>query len=158
MSSDRYFTLLDAIELAVAAPRFTGDDTPLEAIAKSEFRKLRKEVRALDSEPSDEELHAVRIKGKRARYAGELAEASRGKAATKFIRRAKAFQDVIGDHQDAVVAEGELRRVAGVTRSQPAALAAGQLIERRRATKRRLRRAFPKAWSRLDEAGKRAWS
>jgi CHAD domain-containing protein len=158
MSSDRYFTLLDTIELAVAAPRFTGDDTPLGAIAKTEYRKLRKAVRALDKGPSDEELHAVRIKGKRARYAAELAEASTGKAATRFIRRAKQFQDVIGDHQDAVVAEGELRRIAGLTRSQAAALAAGRLIERQEDTKRRMRRAFPKAWSRLDAAGKRAWS
>jgi CHAD domain-containing protein len=157
MSSDRYFTLLDTIELAVAAPRFTGDDTPLEAIAKTEFRKLRKAVRALDKDPSDEELHAVRIRGKRARYAAELAEASAGKAATRFIRRAKQFQDVIGDHQDAVVADQELRRVAGLARSQVAALTAGRLIERQENTKRRMRRAFPKAWSRLDAAGKRAW-
>ena len=76
MSSDRYFTLLDTIELAVAAPRFTGNETPLAAIAKSEFRKLRRAVRALDKSPSDDELHTVRIRGKRARYAAELAEAS----------------------------------------------------------------------------------
>jgi CHAD domain-containing protein len=158
MSSNRYFTLLDTIELFVAAPRFTGDDTPLEAIAKSEYRKLRRAVRALDKDPSDEELHAVRIKGKRARYAAELAEGSTGKAVTRFISRAKKLQDVIGEHQDAVVAEEELRRVAGLTRSQAAALTAGRLIERLEATKRRMRRAFPKTWSRLDEAGKRAWS
>ena len=158
MSSDRYFTLLDTIELAVAAPRFTGDDTPTAAIAKSEFRKLRRAVRALPKDPSDEELHAVRISGKRARYAAELAEVSTGKAATRFIRRAKEFQDVIGEHQDAVMAEDELRRVTGLTRSQAAALAAGQLIERQRNRKRQLRRAFPKAWSRLDAAGKQAWS
>jgi len=158
MSSDRYFMLLDTIELAVSAPRFTGQDTPPAKIAKSEFRKLRRAVRALGKRPSDEELHAVRIKGKRARYAAELAEASTGKAATRFIREAKRFQDVIGGHQDAVVAESELRRVAGLTRSQAAGLAAGRLIERQRARKRRLRRAFPNAWSRLDAAGKRAWS
>ena len=158
MSSDRYFTLLDTVELAVAAPRFTGDDTPLDAIAKSEYRKLRRAVRALDKVPSDEELHAVRIKGKRARYAAELAEASAGEEATRFINRAKKLQDVIGEHQDAVVAEEELRRVTGLTRSQAAALTAGRLIERQEATKRQMRRAFPKAWSRLDEAGKRAWS
>ena len=158
MSSDRYFKLLDTIELAVTAPRFTGDDTPAAAIAKSEFRKLRKAVRALGQSPSDDELHAVRIKGKRARYAGELAEASRGKTATKFISKAKRFQDVVGDHQDAVVAESELRRAAGLTRSRSAALAAGRLIERQRAKKRRMRRAFPDAWADLDAAGKRAWS
>ncbi len=100
----------------------------------------------------------MRIKGKRARYAAELAEASAGKAATRFIRQAKKFQDVVGDHQDAVVATEELRRVAGLTRSQAAALAAGRLIERQQDEKRRMRRAFPKAWSRLDAAGKRAWS
>ena len=38
---------------------------------------------------------------------------------------------MIGEHQDAVMAEDELRRVTGLTRSQAAALAAGQLIERR---------------------------
>jgi CHAD domain-containing protein len=158
MTSDRYFTLLDTIELAVAAPRFTGDGKPLGAIAKTEFRKLRRAVRALGKDPSDDDLHAVRIRGKRARYAAELAEASTGKAATRFIRRAKQFQDLIGDHQDAVVAEGELRRVAGLTRSQAAALAAGRLIERQEDTKRRKRRAFPKAWTRLEAAGERAWS
>jgi CHAD domain-containing protein len=158
MSSDRYFTLLDTIELAVGAPRFTGDDTSLAAIARTEFRKLRRAVRALSKQPSDDELHAVRIRGKRARYAAELAEASTGKAATRFIRRAKRFQDVIGDHQDAVVAESELRRVAGLTRSRTAALAAGRLIERQRDKRRRARKAFPDAWSSLDAAGKRAWS
>jgi CHAD domain-containing protein len=158
MASDRYFTLLDTIELAVAAPRFTGDDTPVASIAKSEFRKLRKAVRALGKQPADDELHAVRIKGKRARYAAELAEAPGGKAATRFVRKAKRFQDVIGDHQDAVVAEGELRRIAGLTRSHAAALAAGRLIERQQDKKRRMRRSFPKVWSRLDAAGKRAWT
>ena len=158
MSSDRYFTLLDTIELAVAAPRFTGDDTPLAAIARSEFRKLRKAVRALGKIPTDEELHTVRIKGKRARYAAELAEATGSKTAKKFIKKAKRFQDVIGEHQDAVVAEGEFRRAAGLTRSQAAALAAGRLIERQRAKKRRMRRAVPDAWAALDAAGKRAWS
>jgi CHAD domain-containing protein len=158
MSSDRYFTLLDVIEVAVAAPHFTGDDMPLAAIAKSEFRKLRRAARALDKHASDDELHAVRIRGKRARYAAELAEASTGKAATRFIRKAKRFQNVIGDHQDAVVAESELRRAVGKTRSQAAALAAGRLIERQREKKRRMRRAFPAAWASLDAAGKRAWS
>ncbi len=158
MSGDRYFTLLDTVELAVSTPRFTGDDTPPVAIAESEFRKLRRDVRALGRSPSDDDLHAVRIRGKRARYAAELAEASRGKAAAKFIDKAKRFQDVIGGHQDAVVAESELRRTAGQTRSQAAALAAGRLIERQRVKKRRMRRAFPDAWADLDAAGKRAWS
>ncbi|MGH3082939.1 MAG: CHAD domain-containing protein [Gaiellaceae bacterium] len=158
MSSDRYYTLLDTIELAVAAPRFSGDDTPLEAIAKAEFRKLRRAVRALGKNPTDDDLHAVRIRGKRARYAAELAEASAGKAATQFIRRAKTFQDVIGDHQDAVVAEQELRRIVDRTRSRSAAVAAGRLIERQQKTKLRMQRALPKAWSRLEAAGKNAWS
>jgi len=158
MSSDRYFTLLDTIEIAVEAPRFTGEDLRPAAIAKAEFRTLRRAVRALGKTPSDDELHAVRIRGKRARYAAELAEASTGKVATQFIRTAKSFQDVIGDHQDAVVAEAELRRVAGLTRSQAAVLAAGRLIERQRDKKRRMRRAFPQAWSRLEAAGKQAWS
>ena len=156
MGSDRYFALLDTIEHAAAAPRFTDSAVSLATIARREFIRLRKAVRALSAESTDDELHAIRIRGKRARYAAELAEASVGKPAARFVRRAKELQDVIGEHQDAVVAEAALRRAAGQTRSTAAAMAAGRLIEQERKRKRRKRRAFARAWACLDAAGRRA--
>jgi CHAD domain-containing protein len=157
MNSERYFSLLDTLELAADAPPFTGEEVSLAAIAQGEFRKLRRAVNKLPRSPDDEELHAVRIRGKRARYSAELAEPTVGKAATRFVRRAKDLQDLIGDHQDAVVMERELRRLMSLTRSQPAALAAGRLIERQQRRKAKARRSFAKTWSRLDEAGRKAW-
>src|SRR5207247_1791578 len=76
--------------------------------------------------------------GKRARYAAELT-ARRGDAAGEaFIRATKRFQDVLGAHQDAVIADERLRALA--TGATPAVvLAAGRLIEgeaRRRAEAR----------------------
>ena len=85
-------------------------------------------MQRLGKDPTDEELHGVRIKAKRARYA---AEALGGES--KFVSRAKDVQDVLGEHQDAAVAEERIRElVAQVRGTGRTALAAGRLIERQR--------------------------
>jgi len=58
---------------------------------------------------ADELAHRARKAAKRHRYAVELAEPWWGKKATKVIKRRKKLQDVLGSHQDAVVAEAFLR-------------------------------------------------
>jgi CHAD domain-containing protein len=158
MSGARYADLLARLEAAAVAPRAQAADVSLEAIAAGEFRKLRKAVRALPPDPSDDALHAVRIRGKRARYAAELAEGVGGKRARRFVRDAKTFQDVIGEHQDAVVAEARVRGLLGEVSGVRAHFAAGQIVERERERRRAARAAFPEAWLRLEKSGKRAWS
>ena len=156
MSDERYFRLLDALERADQAPD-TASTVSLPEIAAKAFGKLRKAAKALPKHPSDDELHRVRIETKRARYAAELGEPALKKAGTRFVTRAKVLQDVIGDHQDAVVAEERIRELAlrGGSRT---ALAAGRLIERQRARKQAARRAYPAAWRNLDKAGSSAFS
>jgi CHAD domain-containing protein len=151
MESERYFALLDTLE---REPVLVVADTTLGAVAEGEFRKLRKSVRALGDDPTDDALHATRIKGKRARYAAELLE---GKAARDLVDAAKGFQDVIGDHQDAIVAEERLRRLARGS-SARAALAVGRLVERQRQRRSQARAAVPAAWARLERASRRAFS
>ena len=158
MSSDRYADLLTRLEAAAVAVRARAEETSLEEIAAREFRKLRKAVRSLPERPTDDELHAVRIRGKRARYAAELAEGVAGKPARRVVRDAKRLQDVIGDHQDAVVAEERIRSLLDQVDSARAHFAGGQLVERERERRRQARAAFPEAWSRLKKSGKRAWS
>jgi CHAD domain-containing protein len=158
MSSDRYADLLTRLETAAVALRARAEETSLEEIAAREFRKLRKAVRALPEQPTDDELHAVRIRGKRARYAAELAEGVVGKPARRVVKDAKRLQDVIGEHQDAVVAEERIRGLLDQVGSARAHFAAGQLVERDRERRRQARAAFPKTWSRLKKSGKRAWS
>ncbi len=158
LESGRYLELLGSLEAAARAPHVRALDAPLEDFAAREFDKLGKAVEALEPDPGDEALHAVRIRGKRARYAAELAEPTVGKRARRFVVRAKAFQDVVGEHQDAVVAEERLRALATTLASSDAVLSTGRMIERQRARRSRARAEFPRAWRKLERAGERAWA
>ena len=104
-------------------------------------------VEAAGAAPTDEQLHDLRKQGKRARYAHELA----GRSAS--CASAKAFQDVLGEHQDAVVAEERLRALAHEAPADQA-LAAGLLIARERAEGAAARAAWPKAWRAARARGK----
>jgi CHAD domain-containing protein len=157
LASDRYLALLDRLERAVAEPSFGPDEIPLQELAAAEFRRLRKAARALDPEPADDDLHDLRIRGKRARYAAELAEVVAGKPATRFIREAKGVQDVLGEHQDAVVAEQRLRALVSQVGSSATGFAIGRLVERERERRRSSRAAFPGAWKQLERSGRKAW-
>ena len=157
MSGDRYLALLDRLEAAPDALPGRDADVTLADIAAREFARLRRAVRALPLDPPDDELHEVRIRGKRARYAAELAEGVVGKPARRFVRAAKRFQDVVGEHQDAVVAEERIRGLVARTRSATAHLAAGRLVERERERRQNARTAFPRAWARVEKQGRRAW-
>ncbi|HSE58589.1 MAG TPA: CYTH and CHAD domain-containing protein [Nitrospiraceae bacterium] len=157
LRSDRYLAALDLAEAGSRQPQVTSSDVSLHEIAAAEFRKLRKSVRALPESPSDEELHRVRIKVKRARYAAELAETTVGRPASRFIQRAKELQDILGMHQDAVVAEGRVRLYLDGSQSRTAAFAAGRMVERQHQRKLRAREQFAFAWKKLEKRGKKVW-
>jgi CHAD domain-containing protein len=135
LDSTRYRGLLVAFEAALAGLPDHDDD--LRPVADKALRKLRKAAKELSDDPTDEELHAVRIRAKKARYTAELAG---GKRRERRVERLKELQDVVGEHQDAVVAEERLRSVA----SDNTAVAAGRLIERERERKAARRAAYPK--------------
>ena len=141
LGSDRYFALLDELQRPIAT---VAEEPTLEQIHAREHKKLRKAVKALGPDPTDEELHATRIKVKRARYAGEL------RGAGAYVKAAKVLQDVLGEHQDAVVAQQRLR--AAVERAPETALAAGRLVERERGRAERTRDEWRPAWKRLKRA------
>ncbi|MGI8606817.1 MAG: CHAD domain-containing protein [Gaiellaceae bacterium] len=153
LESERYFDLLGVLDGAIPPVLATGPS--LEAIAGREFAKLRKTILRSGPDPSDEKLHRIRIKGKRARYAAELAEPRVGKRSRRFVQAAKRFQDVVGEHQDAVVAEERIRALAG-RRKAGLAFAAGRLVERQAARRAEARAALPQAWARLEKRGRRA--
>src|SRR5262249_21895628 len=134
----RYLQLVDELRSAATAPQILDRDRPVRELARTPFRRLRRAVRALGDEPADEELHRIRILAKRARYAAELAVPAEGKAAGDFVREAKVFQDLLGEHQDAAVAEDCLRTLAAGADSA-AALAAGRLVEVQRLSRERAR-------------------
>lgn len=138
LDSPRYFALLDALDGPLAT---IAEEPSLEEIHAGEHRRLRKAVRALGPDSPDDELHAARIKVKRARYAAELS----GRGA--YVKAAKVLQDVLGEHQDAVVAGERLRSLAA--RLPDAAVAAGRLLERERERAAQGRNEWEAAWRRL---------
>jgi CHAD domain-containing protein len=152
----RYFALLDMLDAATTTLPATRVDVTLKKLARKELRKLRRRARRLDR-PDDAALHKLRIQGKRARYAAELAQPAGGRNAAPFISAAKDLQDTLGEHQDAVVALRQLRELARRTDRTDAALVAGRLIERQRDRRARARRRLPEVWRRARRRGKRAW-
>ena len=128
------------------------DGIPLDRIARKEFRRLLKTLRRLGKHPDDDALHRLRILLKRARYAAELA-APDGRAGIRFLADAKALQGLLGEHQDAVVAEQRLRAATVADSPTEAAFVAGRLAERQRARRTRVTERLPAAWKRLRASG-----
>jgi CHAD domain-containing protein len=155
LSSDRCATLLARVEEAASEPHWVAEGVPVEDLARKDFERFDRAASKLGSRPSSESLHGVRIRAKRARYAAEVAEPLVGKPARRFVSRARNFQDVAGEHQDAVVAEQALR---GLVRAEPQlTFVAGRLVERQRERSAEARRDVRKALKKLRRAGKRAW-
>ena len=122
-------------------------------LARKEFRRLAKAVEGLGSRPDAAELHTLRIKLKRARYAAELAEP--GDGAKRFLADAKALQSLLGEHQDAVVAEQRLRALA-LDLEPSGAFVAGRLAERQRDRRERVTGRLPSVWKRLRKSARRS--
>ena len=152
LDSDRYLRLLDAFDAAIGS--LPGLDADVRALALRELQKLEKSAARLSPDSSDEELHALRIQAKRARYAGELAALTGGKKLARYVEAVTAVQDVVGAHQDAVVAEETLRGLIVPDR----AVAAGRLIERERERRREARARAPEVIDQAIARGRAALS
>jgi CHAD domain-containing protein len=153
LASPRYLALLETFATAIVALPTLPKGADADALARHGFRRLRKAADALPAEPSDHELHRLRIKAKRARYAAELAALGGAASANRAVDALKRVQDVIGEHQDAVVAEERLRALARARTG----LAAGRLIERERERRRARREAYPEVVAAALRAGRKAF-
>jgi CHAD domain-containing protein len=153
LDSSRYDTLLTAVvelsrEAEVgSAPEDTRLD-PAQALHKP-YRKLTRAARRLGEAPPDDELHALRIRGKRLRYAAEMAAPAAGKKQAKrlrsLVKAAKNLQDVLGDHQDAVVAAARVRSLAAASGAPAVDFVAGRIVEHEHCRRTRARAAWPDA-------------
>ncbi len=70
------------------------------------------------------------------------------------MKAVEELQDVIGEHQDSVVAEERIRQVA---RRAATATAGGRLIERERARRLAARQAYTDVLSEVLERGSKAF-
>ena len=120
LDGDRYLVLLDTVDALLAAPPLTDAAanparTELSALVGKALRRTGKALRAADALPPghdrDEHLHEMRKAAKRLRYAAEVAEPALGTKAKGLVKRVKAVQELLGEHQDSVVARGLLREL-----------------------------------------------
>jgi len=160
MAGPRYVALLDQLVAAAQNPVLlpeadgkAGEILP--ELVQRPWKKLAKAVKELDDPPPDEQLHATRIRAKRCRYAVEAVAGVVGKDAKRLGSAVAGLQGVLGDHQDAVVAEGWLREAARGPRVSK--LVAGELIALQRVEAEAHRQAWWAAWRQARDPKLRKW-
>jgi len=162
MRSERYLALLDRLVAASQAPRFDDaihdlavddlDGEELSHFVRKPWRKLRQAVDALGPDSADHELHLARIAAKRCRYAAEAVAPALGKGAKEFAKAVSELQDVLGEHQDAVVAGEWLRE-----NSAGASFVAGELAATEHFAAAVAREQWPEVWKRAKRKKLRRW-
>ncbi|HTI21533.1 MAG TPA: CHAD domain-containing protein [Kutzneria sp.] len=157
LDSPRYRTLLGHLAQAANSDIDPSAEEPeLMDLVRAPYRKLRKAVRALPADPPDEQLHRLRILGKRLRYAAELVKPITGKQLKELVRASKELQEVLGEHQDACVAEQEVRRLVtaqGDVVDWDLVFVAGRLVEREHVRRVTTRDLWHAAWEAVDRQG-----
>lgn len=156
MTGERYLSVIQAMVDAARAPRLLPEshqpahDVALRLLARP-WKKLRRQVASLDHPAPDHELHEVRIRAKRVRYAAEAVAPVLGRKAAGFARAAAGLQEVLGEHQDAVVA-GAVLRERGTGAPADVAFAAGELAGLERAAATDARSQWPPVYKRVRRA------
>jgi len=161
LSLARYTELRARLASAASNPvlteaAFTGASDALAPVVRVRWKKLRRAVRKLGDNPSDDALHACRVRAKQCRYAAEACEPAFGKPARRLARATANVQDVLGEHQDAVVAGAWLAKTAHEC-SPAEAYAIGMLAQLEREAAAVARAEFPDVWRRADTERVRGW-
>jgi CHAD domain-containing protein len=161
MRSTRYPALLDHLVAAAREPAVlpavaaTPAAMALGAVMERPWKHLKNALDGLGDDAADEELHMARIRTKRARYAAEAIAPVFGRRARAFAKAAAALQDVLGEHQDAVVAQAWLREAAAGRRE---AFVAGEIAALERVAAAEARARWRPTWNALSRKRLRFWS
>jgi CHAD domain-containing protein len=153
IDSERYRELLARFQEMLPELRAADGDVRLARLARKELDRLRRAYEALGADPADDELHAVRIRAKHARYAAELAARSEGRPLAALADAIRDLQDLIGAHQDAVVAEARVRALA----TGDARVAAGRIVELERLRRAEARGELRTVWKRIERCADRVF-
>lgn len=135
LASGRYIALVRELIAASEAPplaeELDGDRRARPKVRKlirKSWRRVPRAVKRLQANPNDTALHEIRKRAKRARYAAELTAAALEVDTGRLAKRLEQMQDVLGELQDAVVADERLDALVRDDRiSGGAAFAAGKL-------------------------------
>jgi CHAD domain-containing protein len=157
LKSARYLDLVRLLQQAPHDPTAIESTATLHDLAKQEFSRLRKVIRQAGRSPNNANIHRIRIKTKRARYAAELSESTVGKSATRFINKTRAVQDLLGRHQDAVKAQAYIQAFLKQSTSMRAAFVAGRMAERLHLRREKAKEKMKRLLNSLLKRGEKAW-
>ena len=155
MRSPRYVKLLDDLIDGARSPQMRADRRDdlvmhsVQRLTRHPWKRLRATVKALPRSPSADQLHEVRKRAKRTRYAYEATATVVGKSARRTARRLTELQDLLGDHHDATVAFDWLRVAARDQTDPEVAFVAGVIADRFIVEERRVGNRWRTAWHRV---------
>ncbi len=161
LASDRYFSLLHALDALTADPPWTerrNDDA--RKLARRRLRKERRRVQGrvdvaealaeVGGEAHDAAMHRVRKGVKRYRYALEAAAPVIGEDADRLRDQAKSLSQVLGERQDTTVTRADLLEMArAATDEGESAFTYGRLHARESTRAENLDRDFERDWPQL---------
>ncbi|WP_161800982.1 CHAD domain-containing protein [Kitasatospora griseola] len=154
LDSQRFRDLLTALTALAENPPLSARATKpagpeFTRLLRHEHRRTAERLAAAEHAPEgparEHALHDARKAAKRARYAGETA----GRPARGFTRRMRALQDVLGRHQDAIVAREAVRGLSD------GGFGYGVLFGRQMGEAAFARELLPGAWERAARRPKR---
>lgn len=166
LDSERYWALLDSLDGLAQDPPFTPlADDPAADVVTARVAKAFRGVRDLvdggePADPShrDEWFHEVRKAAKRLRYAAESAAPAFGDPATALAAAAEDLQEVLGEHQDSVVARQVLRDMAArFFLDGENTFSIGRLHAREQHLAGDMEQRFPQVWDALSDKRLRRW-
>jgi CHAD domain-containing protein len=165
LSGTRYLQLLDTLVALASAPPFRKAAGKLTTrtsqrmaskIVQKPWRRVVDAIEALGPDPTDTQLHAVRILAKRSRYAAEAAAPLLRPAATRFASAVADLQTVLGDHQDTVLAEAWLRH--SVVSDPEGSSTVTELIALEQERRAALRAQWPAVWRKANAKKLHTWT
>lgn len=162
LSGDRYLALIDLLVLAAGSlPGGPTSGIPnsraLPRLVWREWKVLRRRVSHLDRGSPSSDYHRVRVAAKRCRYLAEACMPVFGTPAKRFADATQAVHEVLGEHQDALVASGAIRRLAANDAGASAAFLLGLLHADQQERAARARGEFHEGWALVVRQATSGW-
>jgi CHAD domain-containing protein len=168
LASDGYLGLVDELVNFVrtgvidsaAANRPAGAVLP--KMVARRYRKLARRAKAArraDASQQAQALHQARKAAKQVRYASDAIQPAFGADAAAFSKRSKRVQEVLGEHQDSVMATAILRDLglAAHAEAGESSFTFGLLVGVEQARAAEARRHLQPVWSKASRRKYRRW-
>jgi CHAD domain-containing protein len=162
LSGERYYALLNALDELIAEPNLgkaaaKPAQERLSAIAADGWNRVTRAydfAQAIeDPERREIAMHDVRKAAKRARYTAEALQPTLGRNMTKLAKLSEDIQEVLGTHQDGVVAQETLAKEAESARQAGEdTFTYGLLVGIERNIADRAHADFPRVWAETVKA------